>query len=142
MRMRLIHPVVLRVAPLDRATHPRDGVARRAQIRPVYLDAVEIEAQLDWARHDDRGSDGLSGADITHVADATVRMEDLRRLGWTPQRGDRVLSIVDCDGCPDMAQVYVATATPTAMWAGGASAVVIRLEDRHPGRMATTATSY
>jgi hypothetical protein len=131
--VRLIHPVTIRVAPLDVDGSQVDGLARERAVRRSYLDEVELEAQLDYTDQNRRGI-GMAGADMVHVATAVVRRCDVDALNWTPRRGDRVTMIRDCAGRDDNSNLYVDRATPLGYWRGGSSIITLDLTDEAPTR--------
>jgi len=131
--MRLINPVTIRVTPLDVDGSLVDGLARERAVRRSYLSAFELPAQLDYATRNARPG-SLSGADPNHVATAHVRRSDVDAAGWTPRPGDRLASIIDCNGRADDANLYVDVATPLGYWRGGASLWRLDLIDEAPER--------
>jgi hypothetical protein len=139
----LIEPVSLRVTPLDREA-PTDSLARTGSLQRDYKAALDIDAQVDFGRsagpRNDGGRadvrDGLGGAERESVAIAVVRREDADRLGWSPHRGDRVVSMTDGCGNVDDINLYVELAKYDGPVGGRFTLLKLTLVDEQPRQRA------
>jgi hypothetical protein len=91
---RLIHPVPVTIARLNRAAMVFDEDAREGLhgARTTPADVVTLPAQVRWATRDDPQPQGGGVREVSRGA-LVFHRDDLRRAGVELKRGDRITQI-------------------------------------------------
>lgn len=134
MRARLLgHKEWLEIEPIDRQNLLTDGGDAPAGAI-ARLPALRLKAQLEEERENTRAP-GQGGAGLPVLATATFLARDVRRAGWQPADGDRVIQI-DATRNADERPVnwYVTTPRFSGKTHYDNELVIVQLMDRPPSR--------
>lgn len=126
--VRLHFPVDVVIEPIDKDNTVWDNRAREPVHRVARIEQLTIKAQVQFTNR--RIPEfNLAGVTENTLGHLVVLQSDLTRLGWEPQRGDKIVSITGKAGT-----YYITWCTPRAHKGGTNQTMHLGFNDRMPGR--------